>query len=219
MPVTMPDPIERQSRAERRFAAWYDRINAVAERRWAGACRVRLVAELAGEVLDLGAGTGANLPYFRAASKVAAVEPSAAMREQLAKKVGEAHVPVDVVAAAGEELPFPDSSFDAVVCTLVLCTVQDPARALSEVRRVLKPDGTLVFLEHIRGTGLAARAQDMITPLIRHFGAGCHPNRDTLANLADAGFTLQETDTFKPVPRFPLIAPFVAGTAVLSRTR
>lgn len=208
-----PHAAGRQSRAEVRFAAWYDRINAVAEQRWAGRLRRRLVADLGGQVLDLGAGTGANLPYFRAASTVTAVEPSAAMRERLTAKLGGAQVPAQVVAAVGEELPFPAATFDAVVCTLVLCTVPDPARTLAEIHRVLKPDGTMVFLEHVRARGLAACAQDMLTPLLRHFGAGCHPNRDTLAALRAAGFALHGVEAFKPVPRFPLIAPFVAGTA------
>ncbi|MET9835434.1 class I SAM-dependent methyltransferase [Streptomyces sp. NPDC006385] len=203
-----------QSRAELRFAAWYDRLTARAEHGWAGQRRAALVGALTGRVLDLGAGTGANLPHFRAAVEVTAVEPSAAMRAQLAAKLGQARVPVEVVDAAAEDLPFPDGHFDAVVCTLVLCTVPDPARALAEIRRVLEPDGRLVFLEHVRATGLAARAQDLITPLVRHFGAGCHPNRDTVANLNAAGFTLQAAQTFKPLPRIPLIAPFVAGTAV-----
>jgi ubiquinone/menaquinone biosynthesis C-methylase UbiE len=166
---------------------------------------------LTGEVLDLGAGTGANLRRFRAAAHVTAVEPSAAMRAQLVTKLGHVSVPVDVVDAGAEELPFPDASFDDVVCTLVLCTVPDPDRALAEVWRVLKSDGRLVFLEHVRAAGVAARAQDLITPLVRHLGAGCHPNRDTVAAIAAAGFMAVER--FKPVPRLPLIAPFVAGTA------
>ncbi|MEU0721809.1 class I SAM-dependent methyltransferase [Streptomyces lavendulocolor] len=205
---------ERQSRAERRFAAWYARLNAVAERRWAGQRRAALVSGLTGRVLDLGAGTGANLPHFRGDAHVTAVEPSAAMRAQLVAKLDQARVPVEVVDAGAEILPFPNGHFDAVVCTLVLCTVQDPARALAEIRRVLTPDGRLVFLEHVRAPGAAARAQDLITPLVRHLGAGCHPNRDTVASLAAVGFALQAVETFNPVPRLPLIAPFVAGTAL-----
>ncbi|AEW95106.1 MULTISPECIES: class I SAM-dependent methyltransferase [Streptomycetaceae] len=210
----MPTGPAAQSRVERRFAAWYDRMNAGVERRWAGARRAALVAGLTGRVLDLGAGTGANLPHFRAAGQVSAVEPSAAMRERLTAKLGRAHVPVQVVDAAAEVLPFPDGYFDAVVCTLVLCTVPDQARALAEIRRVLRPGGQLAFLEHVRATGAAARAQDLLAPLVHYLGAGCHPNCDTLAALAAAGFTVQAVETFKPVPRIPLIAPFVAGTAV-----
>lgn len=212
----MPESTEsRQSRAERRFAAHYDRMNAAVERRWAGELRDHLVADLTGQVLDLGAGTGAALSHFRAAAKVTAAEPSAAMRERLAARLGEAQVPVEVevVDAVAEELPFPDDHFDAVVCALVLCTVPDPPRALAEIHRVLKPTGRLVFLEHVRATGPASRAQDLITPLIKHFGAGCHPNRDTVATIADAGFTFRELDTFKPWPRLPLFAPFAAGSA------
>jgi ubiquinone/menaquinone biosynthesis C-methylase UbiE len=196
------------------FAAYYDRMNVSVERRWAGARRASLVADLTGEVLDVGAGTGANLRHFRSADHVTATEPSWAMRRQLVAKLGQARVPVDVIDAPAEELPFPDARFDAVVCTLVLCTVEDQARALAEIRRVLKPDGRLVFLEHVRAAKVAGRAQDLLAPLVHYLGAGCHPNRDTVASLAAAGFTVRDVETFKPAPRIPLIAPFVAGTAV-----
>jgi ubiquinone/menaquinone biosynthesis C-methylase UbiE len=202
-----------EPRWRRQFAARYDRCSAPAERRWAAMLREQLVASVAGKVLEIGAGTGANLRFYRSADQVTASEPSAAMRARLAAKLGQAEVPIDVVNAAAGALPFPDASFDAVVSTLVLCTVPDQRQALGEIRRVLRPGGRPVFFEHVRGRGPAALAQDMITPLTRVLAAGCHPNRDTAAALAAAGFGIETIATIKPRPHMPLIAPFIHGTA------
>jgi ubiquinone/menaquinone biosynthesis C-methylase UbiE len=212
---TSPDDVARaaEPRWHRQFAARYDRCSAPAERHWAADLREQLVGGVAGKVLEIGAGTGANLRFYRAADQVTASEPSAAMRARLSAKLGQAGVPVDLVDAAAGALPFPDESFDAVVSTLVLCTVPDQRRALGEIRRVLKPTGGLVFFEHVRAHGLTAFAQDMITPLTRVVAAGCHPNRDTVAALAGAGFRIETITTIRPRPHMPLIAPFVHGVA------
>jgi ubiquinone/menaquinone biosynthesis C-methylase UbiE len=206
--VHPPEP-----RWHRQFAARYDRCSAPAERRWAAVLREQLVGGVGGKVLEIGAGTGANLRFYRAADHVTVSEPSAAMRARLTAKLGQAEVPVDVVDATAGALPFPDASFDAVVCTLVLCTVPDQPRALGEIRRVLKPAGALVFFEHVRGHGPAAVAQDMITPLTRVVAAGCHPNRDTAAALVAGGFGIETIATIKPRPHMPLVAPFIHGVA------
>jgi ubiquinone/menaquinone biosynthesis C-methylase UbiE len=206
-----------EPRWHRQFAARYDRCSAPAERRWAAVLREQLLRDVAGKVLEIGAGTGANLRFYRAADHVTASEPSAAMRARLTGKLSQAEVPVDVIDATAGALPFPDASFDAVVCTLVLCTVPDQQRALGEIRRVLKAPGRLVFFEHVRGRGPAAVAQDMITPLTRVVAAGCHPNRDTAAALVAAGFGLETIATIKPRPHMPLVAPFIHGVARPSR--
>jgi ubiquinone/menaquinone biosynthesis C-methylase UbiE len=203
----------KESRRRRQFAARYDRCLAPAERGWAADLRAQLLSDVRGNVLEIGAGTGANLRFYRAAVQVTATEPSAAMRAKLTAKLGQAQVPVDIVDAAAEALPFPDTGFDTVVSTLVLCTVPDQPRALAEIRRVLRPDGRLVFFEHVRGRGPAALAQDLITPLTRVLAAGCHPNRDTAAAITAAGFAIESIATIKPVPRMPLVAPFIYGTA------
>lgn len=168
-------------REHRMFAALYDRMTAPVERDVWGPRRERLLAGLTGDVLDVGAGTGANLPYLTEAKRVTAVEPDAAMRRKLTAKAARAAVRVTVSDAGAEALPCSDASVDAVVFTLVLCSVADPDRALSEARRVLKPGGRLVVLEHVRGTGKLARWQDHLVPLWRRMNAGCHPNRDTRA--------------------------------------
>jgi ubiquinone/menaquinone biosynthesis C-methylase UbiE len=206
-----------EPRWQRQFAARYDRCSAPAERRWAAVLRAQLLTDVAGKVLEIGAGTGANLRFYRTAEHVTLSEPSAAMRARLTAKLSQAEVPVDVVDATAGALPFEDASFDAVVCTLVLCTVPHQPAALGEIRRVLKAAGQLVFFEHVRGRGAAAVAQDMITPLTRVVAAGCHPNRDTAAALVAAGFGIESIATIKPRPHMPLIAPFIHGLARPSR--
>jgi ubiquinone/menaquinone biosynthesis C-methylase UbiE len=130
-----------------------------------GPRRTSLLARLTGQVLDVGAGTGTNLAYLRQAAHVVAVEPDAAMRRKLAQRAAEAHVAVDVSDAAAEALPFPHELFDAVLFTVVLCTVSDLERAIAEARRVLKRADQLIIIEHVRGTGRLARWQDTITPM------------------------------------------------------
>jgi ubiquinone/menaquinone biosynthesis C-methylase UbiE len=206
----------QESRRHRQFAARYDACLAPAERRWVAGLRERLLSGVAGDVLEIGAGTGANLPFYRAAGHLTATEPSAAMRAKLAAKLGQAQVPTEIVDATADALPFPDASFDAVVSTLVLCTVPEQPRALAEIRRVLTPAGRLVFFEHVRARGAAGLAQDLITPLTRVLAAGCHPNRDTATAITAAGFGIETIATIKPKPHTPLIAPFIYGVARLS---
>jgi ubiquinone/menaquinone biosynthesis C-methylase UbiE len=175
--------------------------------------RAELISDLRADVLEIGAGTGANLSHYRAPRRLVLTEPSAAMREHLTRKLTAHHLQAQILDATAECLPLPDASVDSVVSTLVLCTVDDPTRALAEIRRVLKPRGNLRFIEHVRGRGLGARAQDLVTPLIRHLGAGCHPNRDTTNVIRAAGFDIRQLETFKPWPRIPFIAPFIQGIA------
>jgi ubiquinone/menaquinone biosynthesis C-methylase UbiE len=213
--TTPPDHAGRltESRRHRQFAARYDRCGAPAERVWVADLRERLLSGVQGDVLEIGAGTGTNLRFYRAARHVTATEPSASMRAKLAAKLGQAQVPVEIVDATADALPFPDASFDAVVSSLVLCTVPDQPRALGEIHRVLKPEGSLVFFEHVRARGPASLAQDMITPLTRVVAAGCHPNRDTAAAIVAARFSIETIATLKPMPHMPLVAPFIHGIA------
>lgn len=169
---------------------------------------------LVGRVLDVGAGTGTNLPYLRAATEVVAAEPDAAMRRRLARRAMVAPMPVELSDATAEALPFPDRRFDAALFTLVLCTVTDPERALAEAHRVLEPAGTLVVIEHVRGTGGLARWQDTITPLWRRIAAGCHPNRDTRSAVQRAGFRWISLEEFQPMPAWIPVSPMLQGIAV-----
>ena len=176
--------------------------------------RRRLVEEAAGEVLEIGAGTGKNLPLYRAAERVVALEPDPAMRARAHDAALEAQVPVEVVEGEGMALPFPDTSFDTVVFSLVLCTVPDVERALIEARRVLRPGGSLRFYEHVRAADPhLAQWQDRLERPWGWVGRGCHPNRDTAAAVAAAGFdvlSLEEFD-FPAMPR--IVRPHVIGIA------
>ncbi|WP_007026984.1 class I SAM-dependent methyltransferase [Saccharomonospora iraqiensis] len=196
------------------FAAVYDRMAAPVESKLLGPRRARMLSGVTGRVLDVGAGTGVNLDHLRNAEQVVLTEPDPAMRAKLERKLGRAHAPVVQVSdAAAEDLPFDDDSFDAVVFTLVLCTVVDPARALAEARRVLRPEGSLYVLEHVRGEGAQATWQDRVTPVWKRLGAGCHPNRDTRTAVERAGFTFTEVENLQAGPRWIPASPLLQGTA------
>ena len=197
----------------RLFPAAYDWMTAALEREALGERRLALLSDLTGEVVDVGAGTGVNLRYLESAARVVAVEPEPAMRRQLARKRADAAVAVELVDAVAESLPFQDASFDAVVFTCALCTIGDPDAALAEARRVLRPAGRLVFLEHVRGSGRLARWQDRLTPLWSRLMAGCHPNRDTAAAVERAGFSIGRVEIFDPLPRWVPARPMLAAVA------
>src|SRR3712207_3443911 len=175
------------------FAALYDRMSGSMDRRWMGWRRRRLLAGARGAVLEIGGGTGANLAHYRNVDRVTITEPDPFMRRRLEQKLSDARVPVEVSAAGAEALPFPDGSFDTVVSTLVLCTVPDQEAALDEVRRVLRPGGRLLFIEHVRAEGSTARWQDRVEPLWRRLFGGCHPNRDTVAAIEESGLDRKST--------------------------
>jgi ubiquinone/menaquinone biosynthesis C-methylase UbiE len=200
------------------FARFYDRMTAGTERAGLGEMRRELLASAAGRVLELGAGTGHNLPYYTGAvTELVMTEPDPHMarrlRERLASDPGAAGRP-SVVEASAEDLPFDDDSFDTVVATLVLCTIPDPQRALAEARRVLVEGGRLLFLEHVRSSRpRAARWQDRLERPWGFFAAGCHPNRPTGQLIADAGFWIDSLEPGK-LPKAPrIVRPLIRGVA------
>ncbi|GIP37820.1 SAM-dependent methyltransferase [Paenibacillus sp. J31TS4] len=174
----------------------YDRMMGPLEKRVLGAMRRRLLSVAEGEVLELGAGTGANFAYYRSASRVTATEPETAMLAQAEIRAREAAVPVRLVQADATRLPFPDASFDTVVGTLVFCTIPDPAAALAEAWRVVKPGGKLLLLEHVRlRHPLLAKLQDWLTPAWMAVCDGCRLNRRTAELVHRTGFeTLEEEE-------------------------
>ncbi|HJQ28045.1 MAG TPA: methyltransferase domain-containing protein [Rubrobacter sp.] len=197
------------------FAALYGPLGFCIERSWMGERRPRLLKGARGAVLEIGGGTGANLPHYRDVDRLTIAEPDPSMRKRLGPKLEAARVPVEVSAAGAENLPFHDGSFDTVVSTLVLCTVPDQESALREISRVLRPGGRLLFIEHVRATGAAARWQDRIEPVWERIFGGCHPNRDTVAAIEEAGFEIESFESFyPPVPLSGLI-PHVQGSATV----
>ena len=174
-------------------AALYDRMLARAESAGLSDRRADLLADLRGDVLEIGAGTGLNLArYPSSPDRLVLVEPDPHMAKRLRDRVAsEARdFPVEVIAGSAEALPFDDASFDTVVSTLVLCTVDSPERAVAEIARVLRPGGELRLIEHVRDPHSGAEPGSRISSSGRGVGspARCHPNRDTAATLAAAGF-------------------------------
>jgi len=180
-----------------------------------GARRRRLLEGARGAVLEIGGGTGANLVHYRDVDRVTIAEPDPFMRSRIGPKLQDSRVPVEVSSAGAEALPFPDGSFDTVVSTLVLCTVPDQEAVLEEIRRVLRPGGRLLFIEHVRAAGSAARWQDRLEPLWRRLFGGCRPNRDTIAAIEDAGFELETFESFYPPDPLSVLTPHVQGSATV----
>jgi ubiquinone/menaquinone biosynthesis C-methylase UbiE len=185
-----------------------------AERRGIGDRRRMLLAGLEGDVLEIGSGTGASLPYYEGAARVVALEPDESMASRLPARVAEAQVPVEIVSASAEALPFPAESFDAAVSAFVLCSVENPAAVLGEIRRVLRPDGKLVLLEHVRGEGRTARWQHRLTPLHRKLAGNCHLDRDTKVSVAAAGFDVADVEPTQLPGTHALVRPGVQGVAI-----
>ena len=194
-------------------AALYDPLMAQAERHWLGALREELVGHAEGETLEIGAGTGLNLPRYRTPRRVVVTEPEPSMLRHLERRPHPAGVPVLVGAASGDALPFPDHSFDTVVSTLVLCSVDSPSRVLAEVRRVLRPGGRYVFLEHGGSHDpRLARWQRRLEPVWKHLAGGCHLTRDATQLVEAGGFSITEASSHEP-PRSGPIKPFRLGLA------
>ena len=199
------------------FAAMYDRLMAGSERAGLADRRADLVAGARGATLELGAGTGLNLRHYPAAvTDLVLAEPDRHMARRLRARLGEAGRPAEVVEAPAERLPFEDGRFDTVVVTLVLCTVQDPAQALEEIARVLKPGGRLLFIEHVRAPDGArlSRWQDRLERPWGWFGGGCHPNRDTVAALEASPLSVESADPGELPKAPPIVRPLVVGVAV-----
>ena len=195
----------QQQQGHKWFAAVYDRLMSSAERSFMKGVREEIAGGAGGRVLELGAGTGANFAYYGVdADEIFAIEPDPYMLERARKRAAEVPANIELHQVAAEELPFPDATFDFVIDTLVLCSVRDPRRALAEMKRVLKPGGELRLYEHVRYQNpIGALSQDIVTPVWRWFGAGCHPNRDTGRFLREAGFEITSVKIRKELPPIP----------------
>jgi len=174
------------------------------------------IAHATGRLLMVGLGPGTDLKFAPpAVTSIAAVEPVAAFR-RMASSLADRHgIAVDIAAGTGELIPFPDNRFDSVHIGLVLCSVDDVAATLSEIRRVLAPGGRLVVLEHVRGEGATGRLQDLVAKPWSWLAAGCEPNRRTADAIAAAGF---DTTGLRRIPRTPVpfpCKPHLQGFATL----
>lgn len=205
-------------RSHRLFARWYPKAAASIEDRGLGEQRARLLAGLSGRVLEVGCGHGANFRHYPGAvTEMVAVEPEAALRDLAREEAARLGLDVTVLDGQAERLAFENDSFDAVVATLVLCSVEDQGRALAEIHRVLKPGGRLVMLEHVGSANRNVRALEYLfdVALWSHVMGGCHTSRDTGAALTAAGFDTAGLEARRmPYLPYPMkVSPHLAGEA------
>jgi len=197
----------------RLFAAMYDTVSKGSEAAGMREERRQLLAGAEGATIEIGAGTGLNLEHYpEAVTRLVLAEPDRHMRRRLQQRVDALGRAAEVVDASAERLPFPDATFDTAVVTLVLCSVPSQEAALAEIARVLKPNGRLLFLEHVRSDDpKVAKRQDRIRPLYNL--VDCNPNRETLAAI-EASALRVEAVRHGEVPKAPKVErPMIVGTA------
>jgi SAM-dependent methyltransferase len=213
--ITQTPPSEGSSAWARASAVIYDPFLWAGERAGLRSLRQELLATARGTTVEIGAGTGLNLPnYPDDLDDLVLVEPDPAMRSRLDKRLGRSGRRARLVDAPAEQLPFADASVDTLVSTFVLCTVDAPDLALREIARVLRPDGQLLFIEHVRSDSpRLARWQDRLAGSWRRFGRGCRCNRATVELIAACGLALDEAHeaSWRAMP--PIVRPLVAGRA------
>jgi len=199
----------------RAFSALYDRSLRATEEAGLRSMRAGLLSEATGRTVELGAGTGANLELYPAGVDLVLTEPDPHMAKRLRAKLEQAERGEEVLEAPAEQLPLADHSADTVVATLVLCTVPDPAAALAEAARVLRPGGQFLFIEHVRSDDPGiAHWQDRLKGPWRFLGDGCHCNRDTVATIEDSPLRLERADRGRLPKAPPIVRPLVRGSAV-----
>jgi ubiquinone/menaquinone biosynthesis C-methylase UbiE len=175
-------------------AATYDRSQGMVERVMLGQFRQAYGALLQGETLEVGVGSGLNIPFYSPdVTRAVGVDLSDAMLRHARERASHLGIPFTLVQADAEALPFPDASFDTVAISLALCTIPDPAKALLEMSRVCRPEGRIVMLEHVRSTARPlAAVQKALSPLNER-AIGCHLDRDTIDLARSLGFSIDET--------------------------
>jgi SAM-dependent methyltransferase len=213
-----------ETEASRSYSAWlrvmallYDPFVWLGELLGMRRRRRALVADACGRVVEIGAGTGLNVAHYpEDLDELVLTEPEPGMRRKLARKVGRRALPVRIVDSPAERLPFADASVDTVVSTLVLCTVDNPERALREIARILRPGGRLLFIEHVRASSrFAAACQDALLRPWRGFAGGCVCNRPTLELMRGCGFTVEADDqVWHGMPT--IVHPLIVGSATVS---
>lgn len=175
-------------------AVIYDKMMEILEKKILFDIRSKLIAESSGDVLEIGAGTGINFKFYTTQT-VTAIEPDEAMRKAALEKTGEK--PIEVIDASAEDIPAESNTFDTVIVTLAFCTIPSPELALKEIKRVCRPGGKLLIIEHVRNEKkYLADLQDILTPAWKKFAMGCHLNRDTIALIEEKGFKREYADYF-----------------------
>lgn len=198
------------------MASIYDWFMRDMERACGSAWRQELLRDLRGDVLEIGAGTGRNLDHYTSPSRVVLAEPDPHMAAKLRARLAASPPAYDVsvVPWEAEKLESGDASFDAVVSTLVLCSVRDPARVLSEVKRVLRPGGRLLFLEHVAAEQPSRRAwQRRLEPMWRPVAGNCHLTRDTARSIEAAGFRFETLTSESARKALPIVRATIRGVA------
>jgi ubiquinone/menaquinone biosynthesis C-methylase UbiE len=196
------------------FAVTYDRFSKGMEDAGLAEMRRNLIEGASGDVLEIGGGTGANLGYYGAGvESLTITEPEPPMLKRLERKAREQNSHATILRAPAEDLPFEDASFDTVVSTLVLCGVDDQPRVVRELRRVLRPGGRLIFIEHVRSDDpRVAKMQNRMNPLNR-FMVCCDCNRPTLETIRSAGFDVTALEQTELPKAPPFVRPLIVGTA------
>lgn len=181
----------------RLFSTWYDTLMGPLERRSFKRIRINLLSKASGKVLELGSGTGINFPLYDSLESVTAIEPSTYMIEKSIQKKRKSLIPIEIVHASAERLPFPDNTFDTVVGTLVFCTIPNVEKAIEEMKRVCKPEGRILLFEHVRmGNSILAHLQDWLTPFWKKICDGCCLNRNTVQVLKENGLEIVQLETY-----------------------
>ena len=202
---------------QRLMANLYDFLMQNVEKKSLGKWRKELLQKLSGDVLEIGSGTAVNLEYYpNTVSRLVLSEPNPYMQQNLRHKVFKRITNIEIVDDKAESLSFADASFDAVVSTLVLCSVSDLEQSLAEMYRVLKPNGIFVFIEHVAANKNSRRYlwQHRLDWIWHFIAQGCHVTRETEKAITAAGFTIKtiEHESIRGVP--PIVRPSIRGVAI-----
>ncbi len=211
----------RGTRGQRLFARWYPAMMQRSEDAGQAAIRARHLARANGRVLDVGTGNGFSVPHYTAGvTELVMLEPNPVLRAGIQRRTAGIRARAwSIVDGDAYALPFPDGSFDTVAASLVFCSLDRPAAALGEVARVLRPGGTFLFHEHVRGTGLRRVLQEVVTPLQAALADGCHPNRDFLRLFAHVPLTVTDVEHLRMPGGAASVVPMVVGAATRDADR
>ena len=195
------------------FANWYDVLNSIVEP-LVIPYRKQTTSKCEGEVVEIGGGTGANLLFFDHAKKITILEPDKYMRKILEQRIHNIKIPVKIIATIGEDIPVSSNSVDSVLCTLVLCMVDDVEKVINEAHRILKPGGKFYFYEHIKANSKSGTIfQFILDPFWKFATTGCHLRRNTLEHIQNSNFTDIQYDYFNLNVGIPFTIPNIVGEA------